>query len=83
MRFYGPIVGFSLASRGAAESFLSGCKFIAEATSFGGIHTTAERRARWGGDSVPQGFVRMSVGCEDARDLIADIKHALGQVKSA
>ena len=48
-----------------------------EATSFGGIHTTAERRARSGGDDIPPGFIRLSVGCEDAQDLIEDIEQAL------
>ncbi len=48
-----------------------------EATSFGSIHTMAERRARWGGDVIPEGFIRLSVGCEDAEDLMADIAQAL------
>ena len=50
------------------------------ATSFGSIHTTAERRARWGGDVIPQGFIRMSAGCEDARDIIEDMTQALDSV---
>ena len=29
-------------------------------------HSSAERRARWGGDAVPEGFIRFSAGCEDA-----------------
>lgn len=77
MRFYGPVVSFALASRELAERFLKGCELIFEATSFGGVHTTAERRARWGGDTVPEGFIRLSVGCEDAQDLLADLQRAL------
>ena len=50
---------------------------VTEATSFGGIVTTAERRRRWGHDDVPEGFIRMSVGCEDVQDLIEDIGQAL------
>jgi len=50
---------------------------VMTATSFGSIHTTAERRARWGGDAIPQGFIRMSAGCEDARDIIEDLTQAL------
>jgi cystathionine gamma-lyase len=53
---------------------------VYEATSFGGVHTSAERRARWGGDAVSEGFVRLSVGLEDVRDLVHDIEHALGAV---
>ncbi len=47
------------------------------ATSFGGIHTTAERTRRWGHDDVPEGFIRMSVGCEASEDIIADVTNAL------
>ena len=37
-------------------------------------HLTSEERAQMG---VPDGFLRLSVGLEDAADLIADIEHAL------
>ena len=47
------------------------------ATSFGGIHTSVDRRARWG-DPVPEGFARISLGIEDTDDLLADIESALG-----
>lgn len=77
MRYYGPIISFVLADRGRAEQFLKASGLVIEATSFGGICTTAERRARWGGDAIPDGFIRMSVGCEDCEDLINDIAQAL------
>ena len=77
MKFYGTIVSFELASLQHAEAFLKNCKLVYEATSFGGVHTMAERRGRWGGDKVSEGFIRYSVGCEDAEDLIADLKQAL------
>lgn len=77
MRFFGPVVSFELRDRDAADRFLGGCRIIAEATSFGGIHTTAERRARWGGDAIAEGFIRLSAGCEHADDLIADLAQAL------
>ncbi len=47
------------------------------ATSFGGLHTTADRRAQWG-DETPEGLVRLSCGVEDTTDLVADIARALG-----
>jgi cystathionine gamma-lyase len=78
MRFFGPVIGFTLATRVRAEQFLNACKLIIEATSFGGLHTTAERRARWGGDAVAEGFIRLSVGCEDSQDITDDIAQALG-----
>ena len=77
MKFFGPVVGFALSDRMRAEQFLANCTLVIEATSFGSLHTTAERRARWGGDKVEEGFIRLSVGCEDAQDLIADLEQAL------
>jgi cystathionine gamma-lyase len=41
------------------------------------VRSTAERRGRWGGDAVPEGFIRLSVGAEDTKDLIADVLRAL------
>lgn len=77
MKFFGPVISFELENRERAEKFLAKCELVFEATSFGGLHTTAERRARWGGDQVSEGFIRLSVGCEDAEDLIADMKQSL------
>ena len=53
---------------------------VAEATSFGGVHATAERRGRWGTDDVPEGFIRYSAGCEDPEDLVADLTRALDAI---
>ncbi|MCB2147224.1 MAG: PLP-dependent transferase [Deltaproteobacteria bacterium] len=64
-----------------SEKFLKNCNLVIEATSFGGLQTTAERRGRWGGDKVSDGFIRMSVGCEDAQDLISDLEQALNTAK--
>lgn len=77
MRAYGGVLSFELASAAAVERFFAKSQLIYEATSFGGVHTSAERRARWGGDVVPEGFVRMSIGLEDVDDLIADMAAAL------
>lgn len=82
MSRFGSVVSFDLGSRDAAERFLAACQIVLQATSFGGLHTTAERRARWGGDAVPEGFIRMSVGCEDAEDLLADVEEALAAAGS-
>jgi cystathionine gamma-lyase len=77
MRFFGTVISFELANQSMAEAFLKNCQLVFEATSFGGLHTTAERRARWGGDKVSEGFIRFSVGCEDVQDLIEDLGQAL------
>jgi cystathionine gamma-lyase len=81
MRYFGPVLGFVLRDRAAAEMFLASAKLVTEATSFGGIATTAERRARWGGDVVSDGFIRLSAGCEAVEDLIEDIGRALDAVR--
>jgi cystathionine gamma-lyase len=47
------------------------------------VHTTAERRARWGGDQVAEGFIRLSVGCEDAQDLVEDLGQSLDALAEA
>ena len=75
---YGPVVSFDLGSRERAEGFLVTAELVTDATSFGSVHTIAERRARWGGDAVPEGFIRLSAGCEDTADLLADVERALG-----
>ena len=81
MKFFGTVVSFELKDKDTAEKFLKTSELVIEATSFGGLQTTAERRARWGGDKVADGFIRMSVGCEDAQDLISDLGQALDKVK--
>ncbi|MGV9230420.1 cystathionine gamma-lyase [Streptomyces nigra] len=77
MRRFGCVVSFTLPSRTRAERFLEALRLVDDATSFGGVRSTAERRGRWGGDDVPEGFIRMSVGAEDPEDLVTDVLRAL------
>jgi cystathionine gamma-lyase len=77
MRAFGSVVSFDLETRARAEAFLAALTIVREATSFGGVHSTAERRARWGGDAVSEGFIRFSVGCEAPEDLLEDVAAAL------
>ena len=77
MRAFGSVLGFVLPDREWAQRFLDRAELVLEATSFGGVHTSAERRARWGSDEVPEGWVRLSAGIEDTQDLLADIEQAL------
>jgi cystathionine gamma-lyase len=77
MAYTGPLVGFRLESAERAQAFLAALDLVAEATSFGGVHSTAERRERWGTDAVEPGFIRFSCGCEDIEDLVADVEQAL------
>jgi cystathionine beta-lyase/cystathionine gamma-synthase len=70
-----------------AERFIRKLRLIRHAPSLGGVdslvseprhsshtHLSAEERAKLG---IPDGFLRLSVGIEDADDLIADIEQAL------
>lgn len=77
MRRSGCVVAFTLPDAPAADRFLRALRLVAEATSFGGTHSIAERRGRWPGDDVPPGFIRFSAGCEDTEDLLADVAQAL------
>jgi cystathionine gamma-lyase len=77
MERFGPVVCFTMPDAAAADAFLASAALVIEATSFGGIHTTAERRARWGADDVPDGYVRLSAGCDDPDALEADVMRAL------
>ncbi|MFE3068994.1 cystathionine gamma-lyase [Streptomyces sp. NPDC059247] len=83
MRRFGSVVSFELADRERAERFLGALRLVEEATSFGGVRSTAERRGRWGGDAVAEGFIRFSVGAEDPEDLIADVLRALDETGGA
>lgn len=79
MRRFGGLVSFVLADPEAVATFLDTARLVTDATSFGGLHTSADRRARWG-DDVPAGLVRLSAGCEDPADLLADVGGALDAV---
>lgn len=70
------VVSFRLGSAGRVARMLAAAELVAATTSFGGLHTTADRRAQWG-DDVPADLVRLSCGCEDTADLVADLARAL------
>ncbi len=72
----GSLIALTVTDKAAAERFMEACTMMRASTSFGGVHTCAERRARWG-DAVPEGFIRMSVGCEPTQVLLAEIERAL------
>ncbi|AVT41454.1 cystathionine gamma-lyase [Plantactinospora sp. BB1] len=70
------IVAFDLGDADRVARFLAASRLVFAATSFGGLHTSADRRAQWG-DGVSAGFVRLSCGVEDTADLVADLTAAL------
>jgi cystathionine gamma-lyase len=78
MRRIPGVVSFDLGDEQRVARFLAASGLVFAATSFGGVHSTADRRAQWGDDTSP-GFVRFSCGIEDTEDLIADLTAALDE----
>ena len=76
---FGPLLSFEVTpdSAGAADKVVAASRLILPATSFGGVESTWERRARWQAETAPASLIRLSVGVEPAADLITDIDHAL------
>lgn len=70
------IVSFDLGDAERVARFLTASRLVFAATSFGGVHTSADRRAQWG-DDTSAGFVRLSCGIEDTVDLVTDLTAAL------
>lgn len=85
---FGGMMAIELSGGGkAADRFLRRLKLIQHAASLGGVDSlvsepryssharlSSEERARVG---IPDGFLRISIGIEDADDIIADIEQAL------
>jgi cystathionine gamma-lyase len=73
----------------SARRFLERCRIFALAESLGGVESLIEHPGIMTHASVPaelrhargieDGLVRLSVGCEDADDLVADLKQALSE----
>ena len=85
---FGGLLAIELAGgAAAADKFVRSVRLITYAASLGGVdtlvieprysshaHMTSEERAAIG---IPDGFLRLSIGIEDAEDIIADIGQAL------
>ena len=79
MSGYGGLMSF-LIRGGQAEAMAvtNKLKLITRATSFGGTHSLIEHRASIEeGTTTPENLLRLSVGLENADDLIADLAQAL------
>ena len=73
----GGLLSFDVAGADEARHVETSLQLITNATSLGGIHSLLEARARWEGDRVPPGLLRLSVGLEPVEDLWADLAQAL------
>ena len=78
MRKFGGLLSIELADAAAVHDLVRRSELLVASTSFGGLHTSVDRRARWG-DAVPAGFARLSAGIEDTDDLVGDVLGALDQ----
>src|SRR3984957_9080386 len=75
---FGPLLSFELAGTAAqADAVVAAAALVVPATSFGGVESTWERRARWAAETAPDTLIRMSCGVEPAEDLLADLSAAL------
>lgn len=87
---FGSMISFDLGSREAADRLLSTVRVCSLGESLGGIETlishpatmthagyTPSERADLG---IGDGLVRISVGCEDVADLLADLQKGLDAV---
>jgi cystathionine gamma-synthase len=77
---YGAVVSFELPG-GAAEALavVARARLFTRATSLGGVESLIEHRASVEGpqSQTPQGLIRLSIGLENAEDLVADLGQAL------
>ncbi|HEY2284250.1 MAG TPA: PLP-dependent transferase, partial [Streptosporangiaceae bacterium] len=74
----GPLLSFEVTpgSADAADKVVASSRLILPATSFGGVESTWERRARWPAETAPASLIRLSVGVEPVADLLTDIDQA-------
>jgi cystathionine gamma-synthase len=73
----GGLISFDVRDAAAARTVETSLRLIANATSLGGVASVLEARARWEGDRVPPGLLRLSVGLEPVEELWADLEQAL------
>ena len=76
---FGGLLSFDVADGDAARRVETSTGLIANKTSLGGVTSRIEARARWEGDRVPPGLLRLSVGLEDGDALWADLAQALAE----
>lgn len=90
MRGFGGMIGFDVGSIEAGKTLVNNVRLCTLATSLGGVETilqhsasmthatlSPEARRKAG---VTDGLIRLSVGVEDAGDLIADLRQALDKI---
>jgi cystathionine gamma-synthase len=79
----GGLLSFDVAGAEEARIVETSLRTIRNATSLGGVDSVLEARARWEGDRVPPGLLRLSVGLEPVEELWADLEQALATLPAA
>ena len=92
LRAGGGMLALDLGERAAASAFLDALRLPPRTASLGAVHTiavhppsTTHRQfddAELAASGIPPGLVRISVGLEDAEDLIADVAAGLAAARS-
>ena len=87
MRMFGGMVSFEVKDEPTAFKVLAGLKIFALAESLGAVESLAEHPARMTHASMPaserkragvgDGLIRLSIGVEEAADLVTDLEDAL------
>lgn len=86
MRAYGGVLSFELETEDMAMAVAGAVQMIQRATSLGGTETLMEHRASIepaGRVTSPVGLLRISIGLEDAADIISDLEQALSIARQA
>ena len=81
MSLFGGMLSFQAKAGGAAAmSIAAKTKIFTRATSLGGVESLIEHRAsiEGPGTTSPENLLRLSIGLENADDLIEDLNQALG-----
>jgi len=92
MRMFGGMVSFEVKDEPTAFKVLAGLKIFALAESLGAVESLAEHPARMTHASMPaserkragvgDGLIRLSIGVEDAADLVSDLESALSSANA-
>ena len=81
MSMFGGMLSFEVEDgRDAAMSVAAKTKIFTRATSLGGVESLIEHRAsiEGTGTTSPEGLLRLSIGLENADDLVEDLDQAIG-----
>lgn len=90
MRGFGGMIAFDVGSIEAGKAVLDNLNLVTIATSLGGVETIAQHSASMTNANTPKdlrekagitdGLIRLSVGIENADDLIADLQQSLEKI---